>query len=155
MLFLIPDKVYYINSWHSKQLIRDEVRKDDLVICYQTDTREILGFTRLVSDGKEEVREPATTTVSILRLHKKHGSPRTTIYSRPPRDGLLAEVLCQRQPRHCLSGRAKRPCGDSHGNSEDLSRSKRKTLRGLVCAVGFTALAVSDVLAARGRALAA
>src|SRR4051794_7510452 len=44
----------WIRSPYSKQLIRDEVREGDLVVCYQTDGREILGFTRMVSDGKEE-----------------------------------------------------------------------------------------------------
>jgi hypothetical protein len=44
----------WITSPYSKQLIRDEVRKGDLVVCYQTDGREILGFTRMVSDGKQD-----------------------------------------------------------------------------------------------------
>jgi hypothetical protein len=46
----------WIMSSYSKKLIRDEVLEGDLVVCYQTDGREILGFTRMASDGKEESR---------------------------------------------------------------------------------------------------
>ena len=48
----------WIRSPYSKKLLRDEVISGDIGVCYQTDDpdagRSILGFTRFVSDGKEE-----------------------------------------------------------------------------------------------------
>ena len=42
----------WIRSPKSKKYIREEVRKGDLVVCYQKKGREILGLTRMASDGK-------------------------------------------------------------------------------------------------------
>src|SRR2546423_1145633 len=41
----------WINHPGSTKHIRDEVKKGDLVVCYQTDVRSILGLTRMATDG--------------------------------------------------------------------------------------------------------
>jgi hypothetical protein len=43
----------WIKSHLSRKLIRERFKRDDIVVCYQMDGREILGFTRLASDGLE------------------------------------------------------------------------------------------------------
>lgn len=47
----------WINSALSKKLIREDIRKDDVIVCYQVDDgeygRAILGMTRFASRGKE------------------------------------------------------------------------------------------------------
>jgi hypothetical protein len=44
----------WIRHRPSMKLIRDEIRQGDIIVCYQTDQREILGFTRLASEGTED-----------------------------------------------------------------------------------------------------
>jgi hypothetical protein len=44
----------WINSAVSKKYIREEVKTGDLVICYQSDKREILGLTQMDSDGEQD-----------------------------------------------------------------------------------------------------
>ena len=48
----------WIQATYSKQLLRDEVAQDDIIMAYQVDDdtygRAILGFTRMASCGKEE-----------------------------------------------------------------------------------------------------
>lgn len=44
----------WVRSPLSKKLIREEVRKGDIVVCYQSDGREILGLTTMASDGKDD-----------------------------------------------------------------------------------------------------
>ncbi len=44
----------WVRSFLSKKLLREEVREGDIVICYQSDGREILGLTTMASDGKED-----------------------------------------------------------------------------------------------------
>jgi len=44
----------WIKSNLSKKLIREEVQAGDGVICYQCDTREIVGLTRMASAGKDD-----------------------------------------------------------------------------------------------------
>jgi hypothetical protein len=41
----------WIRSNASIRHIREHVRKDDLVVCYQTDDREIIGLTQMASNG--------------------------------------------------------------------------------------------------------
>lgn len=43
----------WVQASYSKKLLREAVHRDDLVVCYQTDRKEILGFTRMASNGKE------------------------------------------------------------------------------------------------------
>ena len=44
----------WVRSALSKKLIREEVTEGDIVVCYQSDGREILGLTTMASDGKED-----------------------------------------------------------------------------------------------------
>ena len=44
----------WIKNNESKKYIRDKVRKGDLVVCYQYEGREILGLTRMESEGGED-----------------------------------------------------------------------------------------------------
>jgi len=46
----------WIRSNESKKYIREEVRKGDLVVCFQSDNAVILGFTKMTTDGREEIR---------------------------------------------------------------------------------------------------
>lgn len=46
----------WIKNNESKKYIRDEITKGDLVICYQCEGQEIMGLTRLVRDGEEEIK---------------------------------------------------------------------------------------------------
>lgn len=44
----------WIRNNKSRQRIRDEVREGDLIVCYQFEKRQIVGFTRMARDGQEE-----------------------------------------------------------------------------------------------------
>jgi hypothetical protein len=44
----------WIRSGQSKKFIRDEVSKDDLVVCYQYEGKRICGFTRMARDGRDD-----------------------------------------------------------------------------------------------------
>ncbi len=45
----------WINSNQSMAHIRDDVSEGDLVVCYQSDDRDILGLTCMASGGMEEI----------------------------------------------------------------------------------------------------
>lgn len=44
----------WVRSALSKKLIREEVAKGDIVLCYQSDGRKIPGLTTMTSDGKDD-----------------------------------------------------------------------------------------------------
>jgi len=44
----------WIRSPLSKKFLREQVKSGDVVICYQTDQKSILGITRMATDGLEE-----------------------------------------------------------------------------------------------------
>lgn len=46
---------HWIRSNSSRKRIRDDMRPREIVVCYQTDTRSIVGFTTLESAGYEEL----------------------------------------------------------------------------------------------------
>ena len=43
----------WIRSTWSKKIIREEVEKNDLIVCYQSEGRRICGFTRMAGGGLE------------------------------------------------------------------------------------------------------
>jgi hypothetical protein len=47
----------WIKSNESKKYIREDVRKGDLVVCYQSDNQEIWGLTKMLTDGQEDQRD--------------------------------------------------------------------------------------------------
>jgi hypothetical protein len=46
----------WIRSTRSCKLIRDEVSRGDLVVCYQYEGRQITGLTLMAEDGSQEIR---------------------------------------------------------------------------------------------------
>jgi hypothetical protein len=64
----------WIRHRASRQRIRDEIATADLVVCYYTKRREVLGLTRLSSSGREE----------------HEGSGRFTVFDLAPADEAIA-----------------------------------------------------------------
>jgi 5-methylcytosine-specific restriction endonuclease McrA len=67
----------WINHPGSKKHIRQNVKKGDLVLCYQTNERSILGLTCMATDGEDE--SPGSGDFNMLNFV-------------PPRQALLLEA---------------------------------------------------------------
>jgi hypothetical protein len=72
----------WIKSASSLHYLREEVKKGDLFLCYETDRRQIVGVARAASDGRER---DLTRKVSLIDFC-------------PPREGVRLQNPLVRHP---------------------------------------------------------
>ena len=60
----------WIRSAQSRKYIADDVKKNDLVVCYQYEGRRICGLTRMVGDGDVAPKKPKKYCIIHLEATK-------------------------------------------------------------------------------------
>jgi hypothetical protein len=66
-----PEWPQWIRSPQSKKYLREEVRKGDIVVCYQSEGRRICGFTRMAGNGRDEPKGSGDFNMLYLAGNKK------------------------------------------------------------------------------------